>query len=170
MTPQPIHVLFLCTGNSARSILAECLLRHHGGPRFRAASAGSRPTGRVHPLALAVLAEAGIDTMGVESKDQDRFAASDGLDVDVVITVCDKAAGEMCPVFPGTPGTVHWGLEDPAAFVEPDAALHAFRLTRDRLDAWIHRMVGMPLETLSPGQMQSALQDLADAPADGSGN
>lgn len=170
MKRQPFHVLFLCTGNSARSILAECLLRHHGGPRFRAASAGSRPTGRVHPLALAVMAEAGIDTTGVESKDQDRFAASDGLAVDVVITVCDNAAGEMCPVFPGTPATVHWGLPDPAAIVEPDTALEAFRQTRDRLDARIRRMVGTPLETLSPGQMQTALQNLAEAPDYGSGN
>lgn len=170
MNSRPFHCLFLCTGNSARSILAECLLRHHGGTRFHAASAGSRPTGRVHSLALEVLSEAGIDTAGVESKDLDRFSGPDARPMDLVVTVCDNAAGEMCPVFPGAPATVHWGLPDPAAIADPDAARAAFREVRDRLDVRIRKLVRIPLESLSPELRRATVQSLADDPENEIGN
>ena len=109
----PRNVLFLCTGNSARSVIAEAILRHEGQGRFRAYSAGSRPMGAVHPLALEVLRENGLSTNGLHSKGWDTFAQPDAPRMDVVITVCDAAAREACPVWPGAPITAHWGLADP---------------------------------------------------------
>lgn len=120
-----IRVLFLCTGNSARSILAEGLLNHHGGGAFEAYSAGSQPLGRVNPLALEALANKGIQTGAARSKNWDEFARPNTPVMDVVITVCDNAAGEVCPVWPGHPLTLHWGLADPAAV---DGSLEEKRL------------------------------------------
>jgi arsenate reductase len=132
MTGGPRHVLFLCTGNSARSILAEALLNRDGGGRVRAFSAGSFPRGAVHPMALTVLREHGFDTAGFRSKSWDEFGNDGALRIDHVITVCDNAAGEVCPIWPGAPRRTHWGLDDPAA-VEGDGQHDAFLSTFEEL-------------------------------------
>src|SRR5205085_4486821 len=115
MTGGPRNVLFLCTGNSARSILAEAILNRDGGGRFRAWSAGSFPKGAVHPMALALLAGHGVDKSGLRSKSWDEFLGDEAPVFDHVITVCDNAAGEVCPIWPGHPARAHWSIPDPAA-------------------------------------------------------
>lgn len=110
-----MNILFLCTGNSARSILAEAILRQRGGERFQAFSAGSHPTGQVNPLALAVLGEENIPTDGLHSKNWEVFSAAGAPVMDWILTVCDQAADEVCPLWPGQPASAHWGLPDPAA-------------------------------------------------------
>jgi arsenate reductase len=112
---QPLSVLFICSGNSARSILAEALLNHAGGGRIQGYSAGSHPRGEVHPMALALLRGISVPTAGLRSKHWDEFAAPTAPVMDFIITVCDRAAGEGCPIWPGHPVTAHWGLPDPAA-------------------------------------------------------
>lgn len=125
---RPYNVLFLCTGNSARSILAESLLNHWGKGRFRAYSGGSFPAGRVNSLALELLAHMKIPADGARSKSWDEFAEAGAVEFDFIITVCDKAAGEVCPVWPGQPVTAHWGVADPAAATGSDAErMLAFR-------------------------------------------
>jgi arsenate reductase (thioredoxin) len=128
------NVLFLCTGNSARSILAEAILNNEGADHFRAFSAGSHPKGQVHPAALALLNELGLPTEGLRSKSWDEFAAGDAPPIHFVITVCDNAAGEVCPIWAGKPLKAHWGIPDPAAvegagqreaFIEAYRELHA---------------------------------------------
>jgi len=139
-----INVLVLCTGNSARSILSEALINHLGQGRFRAHSAGSKPAGRVNPLALRVLEEHGVPTAGLRSKGWDEFGAKGAPVMDIVITVCDNAAGETCPLWPGTPARVHWGLEDPAAVAGSEQQqLQAFRETRRQVEARVKRLVAM---------------------------
>jgi arsenate reductase len=137
------NVLFLCTGNSARSILGEALLNQLGRGRFRGYSAGSYPKGRVHPMSLNVLEEAGIPTDGLRSKSWDEFAAPGAPVMDFVFTVCDNAAGETCPFWPGQPMTAHWGIEDPAAVEGPEfkqraAFEDAMRFMRNRITAFIN--------------------------------
>ncbi len=135
-------MLFLCTGNSARSILAEQLLNDRGKGRFRAFSAGSHPKGAVHPLALALLREMRLPTEGLRSKGWDEFAAAGAPTLDLVITVCDNAAEETCSIWPGGPITVHWGIEDPAAAKGSDAVKRrAFRQAFDELEVRIKALI-----------------------------
>ncbi|MFS8036839.1 arsenate reductase ArsC [Xanthobacter sp. AM11] len=144
--PESVHghvynVLFLCTGNSARSLLAESILTRDGGGRFRAFSAGSQPRGAVNPFTLKVLEAYGYPTAGLRSKSWGEFAAPDAPVMDFVFTVCDNAAGEACPLWPGQPMTAHWGIEDPAAVagtdIEKEAAfVSAFRYLKNRISVF----------------------------------
>jgi len=148
--PRPFYnVLFLCTGNSARSILAECLFRELGKGNFRAFSAGSYPKGEVHPLALRLLSEQGISTKGLRSKSWDEFAKPGAPVMDFVFTVCDQAAGEVCPVWPGQPVTGHWGIPDPAAAGGTEAhRMLAFRNAFRTLEQRIKLFLSLPLASL----------------------
>jgi arsenate reductase len=138
MPGQIFNVLFLCTGNSARSIMAEAILNKIGEGRFRAYSAGSQPKGQVHPQTLRLLNELGHDTTGLRSKSWDEFAGKDGLAFDSVITVCSNAAGETCPIIPGKPAKVHWDIPDPAAARGTPAQIEAaFRQAYERLSSRI---------------------------------
>ena len=143
------NVLFLCTGNSARSIMAETILAKDGTGRFRAFSAGSHPKGRVHPLALKVIEDFGYPIAGLRSKGWDEFAQASTPQLDFVFTVCDNAAGEVCPVWPGQPMTAHWGIEDPAAATGSElererAFVTAFRYLKNRIGAFS----SLPLQKL----------------------
>jgi arsenate reductase len=149
MTRGPYHVLFLCTGNSARSILAEVLLNSRGQGRFKAYSAGSQPVGRVNPHALEFLRHAGLPTEGLRSKSWDEFAQPGAPSLDFVFTVCDSAANEVCPIWPGQPVTAHWGLPDPAAVQGSDAdKQQAFRDTFVALDRRIDLLTSLPIAGL----------------------
>ena len=146
---QPYNVLFLCTGNSARSILAESLMDHWGAGRFRGHSAGSFPKGEVHPFALRLLQEMGLRTEGMRSKSWDEFAAPGAPAMDFVFTVCDQAAAEPCPVWPGQPVTAHWGVPDPASVDGAEAArMLAFRDTFRMLETRIKLLVALPIGSL----------------------
>ena len=146
----PYNVLFLCTGNSSRSILAEAILDHRGRPNFRAFSAGSHPTGYVHPLALKQLEAAGLPVAGLRSKSWDEFAKPGAPQMNFVFTVCDNAAAEVCPVWPGQPVTAHWGIPDPGAVVgTPDQMERAFRDAFVTLDRRIALFLSLPLASLS---------------------
>ena len=143
------NVLFLCTGNSARSILAEALLNHWGKGAFRGFSAGSFPKGEVHPLTLELLRSLMLPVAGLRSKSWSEFARADAPVMDFVFTVCDQAAGEVCPVWPGNPITAHWGIPDPAVVEGTDAQKRAaVRDAYRRLDARIKLFVSLPLEKL----------------------
>lgn len=160
MSPRVFHVLFVCTHNSARSIMAEALLNHLGGPTWRAWSAGSHPSGQVRPQAQQALAGLGVTADSARSKDWAEFARPDAPPLDFVITVCDQAAGEVCPVWPGQPMTAHWGVPDPAR----DGAA-----TRDFLDAAltlkrrIELMLALPLAGLERLALQRALDHIGHA-------
>lgn len=173
MRDQPFNVLFLCTGNSARSIMAECALERWGRGRFRAFSAGSRPKGAVHPLTLRLLQELGYATDRLRSKGWDELAAPGAPPLDFVFTVCDDAAGEACPVWPGRPMTAHWGVEDPAAFVGPEEqALRRFRAVYGQLENRIKLFVQLPQASLDGMSLQRRLDDIglaAPVPAGGEG-
>ena len=155
------NVLFLCTGNSARSILGEALLNHVGEGRFRAFSAGSTPKGAVHPMTLETLRKAGISTDGLRSKGWEEFAGPAAPRMDFVFTVCDNAAGETCPIWPGQPMTAHWGIEDPALVEAPtfkqEAAFEdALRFMRNRIAAFIN----LPLASIDRMVLGSNLRGI----------
>ena len=148
-TPSHYNVLFLCTGNSARSILAEAILNKKGFPTFTAYSAGSHPKGRVHPVALHLLEATEFPTFGFRSKSWDEFARSDSPKLDFVFTVCDNAAGEVCPLWPGQPMTAHWGIPDPAAVEGTQERIDkAFRDAFLQLDRRISLFLSLPLHSL----------------------
>lgn len=155
------NVLFLCTGNSARSILAEAYLNAQGGGRFKAFSAGSRPGGKVNPFALELLAKNNVDTSGLRSKSWDEFAAPGAPAMDFVFTVCDSAAAEPCPYWPGQPMTAHWGVPDPAA-VEgtEDEKRQAFREAFSTLSRRISLLLNLPVEKLDRLALQSRLKEI----------
>jgi arsenate reductase len=155
------HVLFLCTGNSARSILAEAILNSRGGGRFRAYSAGSHPTGAINPCALDTLARMGLETEGLRSKSWGEFEGPSAPAFDCVITLCDAAAGEVCPVWPGQPLTAHWGLSDPSAVKDDAERAQAFRDTYAALGRRIDQLVKLPLDALSPAERQEQLASIA---------
>jgi arsenate reductase (thioredoxin) len=155
MSEKIYNVLFVCTGNSARSIIAEGLTTSLGGRRFKAFSAGSRPSGRVHPLALSTLRQWHIPTDGFRSKSWDEFARADAPALDFVFTVCDKAAGEVCPFWPGQPMTAHWGVPDPAAVEGTDAQkAKAFLDTAIILKRRVELMLALPLSSLEGLSLQ----------------
>ena len=166
MARDPVrNVLFLCTHNSARSVLAEALLNAIGGGRFRGFSAGSFPKGQVNPLALETLQAYGHPTDGLRSKSWDEFAAAGAPVMDVVITVCDQAAGEVCPIWPGQPVTAHWGLPDPSAAPGTDADRRvAFEHTYLALLNRLRRFTALPLDTLDGPALKRALAEIAHAP------
>jgi len=164
MSERVFKVLFICTGNSARSILAEGLMNHLGGGRVRAFSAGSQPNGRVNPLALATLRQLRIPGDGLRSKSWDEFAQPDAPRLDFVFTVCDNAAGEVCPYWPGQPMTAHWGLPDPAAVQGTDEhKAQAFMATAVALKRRIELMLALPLDTLAGLSLQHELDGIGKA-------
>lgn len=153
------NVLILCTHNSARSVLAEGMLNHWAGKLskdVRAYSAGSAPSGRINPHALEVLGDAGVDTSGCRSKSWDEFAAPDAPSMRIVITVCDSAAAEQCPYWPGGPVKVHWGYPDPSNAAEPDRKA-AFELTRQAIGYRMLQLLQLPIETMPDAELQKAL-------------
>jgi arsenate reductase len=164
VTQKPFNVLFLCTGNSARSILAERIIERWGSGRFRGFSAGSFPKGEVHPLALDLLRRNNYVTDGLRSKDWAEFAQPDAPVMDFVFTVCDRAKGEVCPIWPGQPMTAHWGTEDPAA-VEGDelTRLTAFRAAFREMENRIKIFVALPFASLDRLKLQRELDRIGEA-------
>ena len=164
MNDQALNVLFLCTHNSARSILAEAILNHIGQGRFRAWSAGSSPrvNQQPNPLGLQVLQSAGIATEGLRSKSWDEFAQPDAPHMDLVITVCDNAAGEVCPYWPGQPATAHWGYPDPSAGDGTEVQKHeAFRQTLHALRRRLELLINLPSDKLARAMLQDTARELA---------
>jgi protein-tyrosine-phosphatase len=163
MSERPLNVLFLCTHNSARSILAEAILNHIGKGRFKAFSAGSSPRDnqQPNPLGLQVLKNAGISTDGLRSKSWDEFGKPDAPHMDLVITVCDNAAGEVCPYWPGQPATAHWGYADPSAIEGSEAQkLEAFRQTLLALNRRLALLASLPPEKLERTMLQNTAREL----------
>ncbi len=163
-----LNALFLCTGNSARSILAEALLNHWGRGKFIAYSAGSHPTGVVNPLALQLLERMGMPADGARSKAWDEFAVPGAPHMDFVFTVCDNAAGEVCPVWPGQPITAHWGVEDPASVAGDDMAkTMAFRRAFNVLEHRIKVFASLPLATLDKSRLTARVREIGSISPDG---
>lgn len=164
MSSPTYKVLFLCTGNSARSILAEAILNHRGAPRFCGFSAGSHPTGKINPYALKQLAAANLPASGLHSKSWDEFAKPGAPKMDFVFTVCDAAAGETCPVWPGQPITAHWGVADPAAVPGTSAEIErAFRSAFVTLDRRIALFLSLPLASLDSLSVKNKLAEIGRA-------
>lgn len=159
MAERVYNVLFLCTGNSARSILAEALLNKKGAGRFRAFSAGSFPKGQVHPVSLELLRSLGFETEGLRSKSWDEFAGPYAPPIDFIFTVCDDAAGETCPIWPGHPMTAHWGIEDPAR-VEGEGQREAFLTALRYLRRRIELFLALPLESIDRAALKSELRQI----------
>jgi arsenate reductase len=158
------NVLFLCTGNSARSIMAEAILNHKGALRFKAYSAGSQPRGRVHPAALWQLQQARLGTNGLRSKGWEEFSRPGAPQLDFVFTVCDSAAKEVCPVWPGQPMTAHWGVPDPAAVVGTDEQIdRAFRDAYVILDRRISLFLSLPLKSLDSLAIKKEIDSIGQA-------
>ena len=157
---EPINILILCTGNSARSILGEALINHLGGGRLRGFSAGSFPKGGVHPGALAVLARNNVAADGASSKSWDVFTLEDAPMLHIVITVCDNAAGEMCPIFPGAQIKAHWGIEDPADAAPGPAEIAAFDKAYAEMSARVEAMVALDLANMDRDAIRDALADI----------
>ena len=160
----PLNVLFLCTHNSARSILAEALLNAMAGGRFKAWSAGSSPRDnqQPHPLGLQVLQKAGVSSEGLRSKSWDEFAAPGAPTMDLIITVCDNAAGEVCPIWPGHPATAHWGFADPSEGDAPDSEkLEAFRQTLHLIKRRLDLLINLPADKLEKAVLQTSARELA---------
>ena len=166
MSDKPLNVLFLCTHNSARSILAEAILNHIGRGRVNGFSAGSSPrvNQQPNPLGLQVLQQAGISIDGLYSKSWDEFGLPDAPHMDLVITVCDNAAGEVCPYWPGQPATAHWGYPDPSAGEGSDAQkLDAFRLTLHALKRRLELLISLPADKLEKTLLQTSARELGKA-------
>lgn len=163
MTARTYNVLFLCTGNSARSIIAEAILAQTGAGRFRSFSAGSTPTGQVHPFASELLKRVGHDISGFRSKSWDEFAGDGAPAMDFVFTVCGNAANEICPIWPGRPLGAHWGLPDPAAVQgSDDEKRQAFAETYRRMHQRISAFINLPLATSDPDALRKRLQEIGD--------
>jgi len=161
MTARVYNVLFICTGNSARSILAEALVTYWGKGRFRGFSAGSFPKGAVHPLVLRLLGSLGLPTEGMRSKSWDEFAQPGAPAMDFVFTVCDQAAGEVCPIWPGTPVTAHWGVPDPAAATGPEEArMAAFHRAHRELENRIKLFTSLPIAALDRMVLQRRVREI----------
>ena len=164
MADRPYNVLFLCTGNTARSIMAECALNRWGQGRFTAYSAGSQPKGRVHPMTMRLLSDYNFKTDGLRSKSWEEFAAPGAPELDFVFTVCDNAANEVCPVWPGQPMTAHWGVEDPAAFVGDEEKTYAFfKRVYGYLDNRIKIFANLPIASLDRLSLQRRLEAIGRA-------
>lgn len=165
MPAKPIDVLFLCTGNSCRSIMAQSILDHLGAGRFNGHSAGSHPAGRVNPYAVAQIEARGCPTGHLRNKNWDEFGGVEAPAMDVVITVCDNAAGEVCPLWPGHPQTAHWPFRDPAVFSGTDAETHheyaaVYRQIEDR----VKQLVALPVETMAAAELKRELAAIGRGP------
>lgn len=157
------NVLFLCTGNSARSVMAEGLLNLLGHGRFRAYSAGSQPTGRVNPFAVETLQSVGYDTSDLRSKSWDEFGAADAPQMDFIITVCDNAAGEVCPLWPGHPVSAHWGFEDPAAVEgSDDEKRAAFKAIFQQIRNRIQLFLALPMDKLDRMSLLNEMREIGE--------
>lgn len=166
-TQKPLNVLFLCTGNSARSQMAEVILNRLGGGKFRAFSAGGKPAGYVHPMALQMLRNAHYDTSNLRSKAWEEFAGPDAPQLDFVFTVCDNAAKEVCPIWPGQPMTAHWGVPDPAKAEGTDAERNlAFADSLRMLSNRIGIFVSLPIDKLNKLSLQKKLDEIGKTPAE----
>ncbi len=160
MSEKQYNVLVLCTGNSARSILGEVLFNHFGKGRFKAWSAGSKPAGRVNPGALELLQQQGYSTEGLRSKSWDEFAAPGAPQFDFIFTVCDNAAGEACPLWPGHPATAHWGIPDPAHVEGDEARRAAFKRVEEQLARRIQLFLNLPIEKLDKLALKEKLAEI----------